>query len=376
MNILAVAIADLIAFSLLSAMLYSSHIRRSADDDELKIFTIIAIMSAVASVVDFLMFYSDGKDGIIFFIINLIGNTYCFITNPVFALGWCIYTDLKLYKSRSRIKKIYRYVAIPGTILIIAALVNMFYPIVFYIDEANVYHRLPFSYVYYIVETAYIIYEVIVVRKYEARYGKIRFFPIFFMIGPIVVGCLLQALFYGVSLIWVSLAIGLTSIYMSMQNEFSYLDTLTGLYNRAYLDYLLENYAKDSGSSFGGIMIDIDYFKKINDTYGHSVGDEALIDVARVIRLGKPDKAVAVRFAGDEFILIEKGSNEAHLRKVIEDIRNEVKVFNENEGRQYQLSLSMGCALYDHNKDNVDSFFRKIDDNMYEEKKLKHEIRY
>ena len=53
-------------------------------------------------------------------------------------------------------------------------------------------------------------------------------------------------------------------------------------------------------------MVDVDYFKEINDTYGHHVGDEALIDVARILLFGKPDKAIAMRFAGDEFILLLK----------------------------------------------------------------------
>ncbi|WP_029233228.1 GGDEF domain-containing protein [Butyrivibrio sp. VCB2006] len=372
MNLQAVAIADFMGFLMLIAMLISSHVRRSAKRDEFRIFTMIAIMSAVACVVDFLVFYSDGKEGPLFRVINLLGNTYCFITNPVFVVGWCMYTDLKLYKSRARIRKRYKYVSIPAFILIFAALLNMFVPIVFYMDESNVYHRLPFSYVFYIVEFCYMLYSVALVHKYEERYGKVRFFPIYLMIGPIIVGCVLQAIFYGISLIWISLAIGITAIYMSMQNEFSYLDTLTGLYNRAYLDYLLESHSKDPGSHMGGIMIDVDFFKKINDTFGHSTGDEALIDCARVITLSKPDKAMAVRFAGDEFILIMKDSTDEFMQKVIRDIRDEVDLFNDTEGRQYKLSLSLGYALYDPEKDNIDSFFKHMDDNMYEEKIRKH----
>lgn len=101
------------------------------------------------------------------------------------------------------------------------------------------------------------------------------------MIGPIALGCALQLIFFGVSLIWVSLAVGMTSIYMSIQNEFSYLDALTGLYNRAYLFYKAESFSKHK--EIGGIMIDVDYFKSINDTYGHSAGDNALIDVAKIL---------------------------------------------------------------------------------------------
>ena len=122
-------------------------------------------------------------------------------------------------------------------------------------------------------------------------------------------------------------------------------------------------------------MIDVDYFKKINDTFGHSVGDEALIDVARVLRFSKPDKALVVRFAGDEFILLMKDSTDESMQKIIKAIRDELDLFNDTEGRHYKLSLSIGYTLFDPEKDDVDSFFRHMDDNMYEEKTQKHSER-
>ncbi|SCY47075.1 GGDEF domain-containing protein [Butyrivibrio sp. INlla14] len=375
MNLVAVAVTDYIGVVILIAMLYSSHIRRSEGRFEYKIFSLIAGLSAFACAIDFMTFYLDGMPGELSRILAIAGNTYCFVTNPLFSIGWCMYTELKLFKSTARIKRRYRFIAIPGLILILISMMNLFVPVVFYLDEMNVYHRLPLSYAYFIVEFGYLIFSYMIFKKYENRYGKVRFFPIGLMMGPVVAGCILQLVFYGISLIWVSLAVGLTAIYMSLQNEFSYLDKLTGLYNRAFLDYILDSYSKDQGARMGGIMIDVDRFKKINDTFGHSVGDEALIDTARVITLSKPDKAVAVRFAGDEFILILKGTSEEALKRVVKNIRDELELFNETEGRQYQLSLSIGYTLFDPEKDNVDSFFRHMDDNMYEEKIRKHSER-
>ena len=375
MNLVAVAVADYIGVVILIAMLYSSHIRRSEGRFEYKIFSLIAGLSAFACAIDFLAFYVDGKPGQLSRIIAYASNTYCFMTNPLFSIGWCMYTELKLFKSTVRIKRRYKFIAVPGLILLLISLMNLFVPVVFYIDEMNVYHRLPLSYGYFIVEFGYLIYSYVLLKRYESRYGKVRFFPIGLMMGPVIAGCIIQLVLYGISLIWVSLAVGLTAIYMSLQDEFSYLDTLTGLYNRAFLDYILEQYSRDMGARMGGIMIDVDRFKKLNDTFGHSVGDEALIDTARVITLSKPDKAVAVRFAGDEFILILKGTSEEALKRVVKNIRDELDLFNETEGRQYQLSLSIGYTLFDPEKDNVDSFFRHMDDNMYEEKIRKHSER-
>lgn len=373
MNVIAVATSDYIGLILLISLLHSSRIRRSNNTGyEFRIFTIITILTLAACFIDFFAFWADGRPGMEFKILNMITNTYCFIANPLFVSSWCLYEDVKLYKSMSRVKKIYTYVFIPAVIMGVIAIVNIFVPIIFRIDENNVYHRLPFSYVYYIVDALYILYSFIIYRQYEKQYGKVRFFPLQLMVGPIFIGCLLQALFYGVSLIWVSVAVGLTAMYMSLQNEFSYLDKLTGLYNRAYLDYCLDKTENAKNGKMGGIMIDVDYFKNINDTYGHSVGDEALIDVARVITFAKPDKGIAIRFAGDEFIVLLKNCSEKELSRIAQNIRDEVNFFNETESREYRLSLSVGYSIYDPDNNTLDDFLKNMDDNMYKEKDIKH----
>ncbi len=371
MNLIAVATSDYIGIILLVALIYSSRIRRSDREHlEFRLYSVITILAIIACVVDFIVFYTDGKSGTIPRIIQMVGNTYCFMANPIFISSWCLYEDLKLYHSKKRVKNIYTYAFIPAIILAVIAIINNFIPIIYYIDETNTYHRLPLSYAYYVVDLCYVLFSIYILKKYEDKFGKVRFFPLFLMVGPILLGCVLQAVFYGISLIWVSISVGLTAMYMSVQNEFSYLDRLTGLYNRAYLDYQLESLPRNT--TIGGIMIDVDYFKSINDTFGHSVGDEALIDVARVITFAKPDKAIGIRFAGDEFMVLLRGASEKDVNKIMKAIRDEVVMFNETEGRQYKLSLSLGQSIYDPSRDSVDDFLKRMDDNMYEEKERRH----
>ena len=91
-----------------------------------------------------------------------------------------------------------------------------------------------------------------------------------------------------------------------------------------------------------------------------------------MIIFSKPDKAIATRFAGDEFILLVNNTNDDEMRKIIESIRGELKYFNETENRPYKLSLSLGYTLFDPEKDTTDTFFKRMDDNMYVEKAQKH----
>ena len=125
MNLVAVAVADYIGVVILIAMLYSSHIRRSEGRFEYKIFSLIAGLSAFACAIDFLAFYVDGKPGQLSRIIAYASNTYCFMTNPLFSIGWCMYTELKLFKSTVRIKRRYKFIAVPGLILLLISLMNL-----------------------------------------------------------------------------------------------------------------------------------------------------------------------------------------------------------------------------------------------------------
>ena len=370
MNIVAIAVTDYIGIILLIALLISSRFRRIENQLDMKLFSYMAIFTLFSCFIDFISFYSDGKPGLVWHLICLFSNSFCFLANPVFVLSWCLYVDYKLYSSRSRLRMIYRVASIPAAIMMIAVFINLFIPIIFYFDSSNHYIRMPLSYFYYAIDTLYLLFSIYILVDYQKKYGKVRFFPIHLMLGPIALGCALQLIFFGVSLIWVSLAVGMTSIYMSMQNEFSYLDALTGLYNRAYLFYKAETFSKHK--SIGGIMIDVDYFKSINDTYGHSAGDKALIDVASILTSSKPDNAIVIRYAGDEFMLIVYDTSSDKLIPVMDIIHNEVNNFNTTKSRPYKLSLSLGCSMLDQENDSLDDFFKKMDNAMYENKIKRH----
>ena len=135
MNIVAVAVADYVGFILILAMMISSRIRRKDGGLELKIFSVIAFLSATSCVIDFFVFFFDGWGGPFFKVFNILGNTYCFIANPIFVFSWVLYEDLKLYHNENRILRVYKYAAIPAVLLVLAAIVNIFIPFVFLIDE-------------------------------------------------------------------------------------------------------------------------------------------------------------------------------------------------------------------------------------------------
>lgn len=125
-------------------------------------------------------------------------------------------------------------------------------------------------------------------------------------------------------------------------------DGLTRLFNRGYIERLLEKEICSNGhfeNKTSVIMLDIDYFKTINDNFGHSAGDSILRSVARIIdsELGALDHAG--RWGGDEFFIIVNGDQKSRAHDIAEKLLNDIRTHNfEKHGVYSKVSLSIGCT--------------------------------
>lgn len=371
MNLQAIIATNGIGCAILLTLLISSKLVRQRKTSADKVFTAIVFLTGGACITETLTFALDGKVFRGALAVDLGLNSLLYLFNIVTSFLWLEYTDLRLYRSEERLK---RKMPVRMILLVIGAvgiLVNLRYEFIFSIDENMYYHRLMPGYLYYLITYVYLIWSEVLRRRYYADYGKIKFFPMFIFLIPVIIGTTLQALFYGISFVWCSVAIGLVGIYMSLQNELSYIDALTGLYNRNYLNMILsEVYRRGIPSS--GIMIDLDYFKSINDTYGHNTGDVALMEAATIIRAAAPERSITVRYAGDEFIVIARGAGRQQAEMIVDSIRRGVDIFNRTGGHKYELSFSIGISVYNGNDETVEAFLHRMDQDMYEEKNEKH----
>jgi diguanylate cyclase (GGDEF)-like protein len=348
----------------------SSYLVRQRKLPSDRVFTSMILFTSLACGSETISFIADGKVFTGAHAIAVISNSLSYAINITISFLWCMYVDLRLYKQQSRLKKYYTWLAMPTILLLLALLPNMKFGYFFSFDANNVYSRRPLGYIYYLSVFLYLALSVCVRYRYYKDSAKARFFPIWMFLMPVIIGTTAQMVFYGISLAWCSVAIGLVGTHMSLQNELSYIDPLTQLYNRNYLDHVLADISR-KGSHMGGIMIDIDFFKSINDMYGHAVGDEALIHAAEIIRNAKPAKSISVRYAGDEFIILAKAENEFDLMNIENSLRKQLDKFNSSGKTEYKLSFSLGSALFSEKRD-IDSFLNEMDDKMYSEKRLKH----
>jgi len=372
MNLQAIMVANLTGFILIAILFVNRKLTISKSDTEEHAFTAIMYLSMVACLLEALTFAVDGIPNKYSYWIIILGNTYLYYANGVGSFLFLLYVDLKLYHDRSRMKKLYYKLSLPVSILLLSLVGNIFFHYYFYVDENYVYHRQPTVYIFYLYLTLTMAYSLFLCFKYKKTHGGIPFFPIHAYLVPIIIGSILQMLFYGVSLAWLGTAIGIVGLHMSLQQQKTYLDALTGLYNRHYLAHSIYIMTRNSSPSYYGLMIDMNDFKLINDTYGHSVGDKALELSAQIFSstIKKLD-AKAFRYAGDEFIIIVNTDDEKTILKLEDDLREATKKFNEEHILPCSISFSIGHAKYD--ADDSDSFLKKIDFAMYEDKRRYHE---
>ena len=150
--------------------------------------------------------------------------------------------------------------------------------------------------------------------------------------------------------------------------QLSIVDNMTGLYNRRGMYEKFSDMMKhaNNGDRLMICVIDMDGLKYINDTFGHSEGDEAIIMMSRVIRKLCYDKEVCVRAGGDEFIITGIGAYEddepkkrkEHLAKMLDDV-------NAGLDKPYRASASIGCELGEENSFDFEKLLSKADEDMY-----------
>lgn len=148
-------------------------------------------------------------------------------------------------------------------------------------------------------------------------------------------------------------------------------DFLTKLHNRYFFYNAIENEinrAKRYDRSFSVIIMDIDFFKKINDTYGHFVGDECLKNLAKVIMNNVRDTDIVCRFGGEEFIILLPEINEDQVKQVADKIRQKIEettFFIQKQEIRFTVSIGYGQFS---TEEFLDDFLIRIDKALYKAK--------
>ena len=367
----AVCVANGLGAALMLTLLLSNRaIPRNVFLDD-KIFSAMCRVTLCLCIAETAAFWVDGRlfFGAIF--LSRLINALLFMATSTFALLWVLYVHYKLFASQEGLRRVGRILAVPVAAVCLMAAANLVADVFFTVSPENVYARTPLFYGIYVLAYGYLLLGAGMVLRYQKRVGKYLFMPVLVFLGPIFVGSLIQLHLYGIALIWVSAAFGLVALYVNLQNEASLLDPLTGLYNRGYLNRFLGDAFQRNAPDrrLAGVMLDVNSFKEINDTFGHSEGDVALKMVARSLMEAVRGNEFAVRYGGDEFIVITDAETEEELEGLKTRIQEAVARANEGGGRPYRLMLAMGSVCYHPDMGGLDRFLWHMDQRMYEEKR-------
>jgi diguanylate cyclase (GGDEF)-like protein len=151
-------------------------------------------------------------------------------------------------------------------------------------------------------------------------------------------------------------------------------DDLTGLHNHRFLvDHISQQVAlaERLGSPLALLMLDLDFFKRLNDTYGHAAGDAALRSFATTLKGAIRRSDLAARYGGEEFVVVMPGASQADATMVAEKIRAEVcrePVLLDGMGRSETITVSIGVAAYPENTVAAQDLLRLADAALYRAK--------
>ncbi len=147
-------------------------------------------------------------------------------------------------------------------------------------------------------------------------------------------------------------------------------DYLTGLYNRRFFFENMNNYIEDDAlvENFAVAMIDIDHFKKVNDTYGHETGDRVIVYLAEMLSSGTNHRDIVSRFGGEEFCLVLKNINRFSAHEILDRIRRDVEstyVLSDKK-EHIKFTISIGVCLY--GDENLEETIAQADMMLYNAK--------
>ena len=366
-NLESIYVANVIGIVLIAVMIVCNLWRfqtRSLADRNLLMMMFLALTGCIADPISYTM---KGLPGLLSRVTVYATSTWLFAANMLTSFFWVRFLSFHLNGGMPRRSRIaMNAVVIFGLVLLV---INIFIPLVFYIDEDNLYSRTFLYPLFLAIDYMLVINSLVTYFKAKAKGGFLKFFPIWVYIVPILIGGVVQSLFYGISVTSTSIAVSIAGVLASLQNEMIYHDQLTGLFNRPYMNYLLKKYISRPKLCLTGIMIDLNGFKQINDEFGHAVGDDALLMSAQILKSAVGNVGSVIRYAGDEFIILLNTQDDSAIENCISKIRVFFDKFNKNESKPYALSVSIGYHKFDRKTESVDAFINVVDERMYEDKK-------
>ncbi|MZQ97515.1 MAG: diguanylate cyclase [Acidaminobacter sp.] len=362
---------NLFAALILLILLFNGKVSTGMSTKTNLIFSRLTALVLILTLSEIISFAVDLRPGDMMPTLNYLSNLMLFLLAPFAISLWAEYVEHYLLRDVPDLKARRLIRAVPILVIFVLVLINPVSGYLFKILPGNVYERGPL-FVHQILLNA-----VIVAQAYMTLYRNRRSLDTAKLISlaafPLLpmVGVLIQLTFYGTTMIWSNMTLALLLIFLNVQKSLLLVDSLTGIDNRRSVDNLIDSMSERRRDVlYGGMMLDLDNLKEINDVYGHATGDLAIKRAAEIIKGSLRKGDFVARYAGDEFFVVIEVAESQALTRAVERIQKAFYDYNRDSAEAWEINVSIGYDTFRYESaESVDQAMRRIDDLMYQEKK-------
>lgn len=311
--------------------------------------------------------------------LNYVSTWRIFFLNFNYILRPCLIFPFMLLIRNNLLTKDFlnKYDVIPFVLLVISEQFSYFTNWVFYFDNENNLCRGPLFFISYIVLFFYVIEFGYLLYINTNSHSDFNIALVIFACLFIILSALIDILTSIHTLLTLSLVYSAIFFMFALQNQsinyflkketkISQIDGLSTLLNRRAGEENIEELLKNHVSG-AFALVDIDEFKHINDTYGHSIGDEAIIKVSEVFKEDLYSNCVVMRLGGDEFAMFSPNVHSLEETKsAVENIFNDINDIRLSSDYSYRIKISIGISYYNGQNDiTFDEMYQDADKKLY-----------
>lgn len=290
------------------------------------------------------------------------------------AFCWFVYSEKKQQSHIVASSRQIQFLAVPFALMSLLTLTTPLHKLCFSI-EGQVYVRGVLNVPFTVICTAFVACSGIkaLVSSFKKEYhSRSAFLRILFIYAVSLAAAQLMQVLIGSVMPFRSLTATVVFVFITLHgmSETVTIDAVSHINNRFSLNRVLDSRIF-SGEKFWLTMIDIDDFKHINDTFGHSRGDDAIEYTALAITRSVPRTYFVARYGGDEFAIVSPLDDESEIRPLEEKIREELKKIIQEKQCPFSIDITAGYAARNDSINNIPDMIEAADRNLYKHKRRK-----
>lgn len=368
-NLLSIIVLLILFISLMRQLNWKEYINQ--------IFFYLIWFNIIFLALDSIITMTNGNTSMISQVGLYISVGFYFALTPILGLLWLFYTDITIFQSKERLLKL-SYLPVAIFVVNLGLVITSYFTnIIFEITSENLLIRSTYFFLPFVLNSIVFMYTIFHVYANKDKIRKKEFIPLLAFGFPPFISGVVYLFFKDINFIWNSFVVSQLLIYIYIQSKITSTDFLTGLLNKREYEFIVKQLSSNKPKNLEilGIMIDINNFKRINDVYGHRVGDEALISTSDLLKSAVRKQDYVFRVGGDEFVVILLSDEKNKVDQVIQRIHQILDQFNQTDTYEFDLSFSIGKGTYDDQKHkDLNHFFDHLDEMMYAQKKAFNQI--